>query len=64
MDEIEDANAHAQSTGAAYTWEAQYKRSWDMLQEDAEGTLNTALLQLMQQQQRKYEQHSGNLHDI
>lgn len=52
--EEEDLNHHAQETGAAYTWEAQYKRSWDMLQEDAEGTLNTALLQLMQQQQQRY----------
>lgn len=41
--------------GGQYSWEEQYKRSWDTVQEDEEGTLNTALMQLIQMQKRRSE---------
>jgi transcription initiation factor TFIIH subunit 2 len=36
-----------------YTWEEQYKRSWDVIQEDAEGSLATAALKLQDQLKRR-----------
>jgi transcription initiation factor TFIIH subunit 2 len=40
-------------TVSGYVWEAEYKRSWDILQEDEEGSLETIVTSLQQQQRRK-----------
>lgn len=36
-----------------YDWEQEYKRSWDVLQEDSEGRLESAVAQLQQQAKRR-----------
>ncbi|ORX51676.1 TFIIH basal transcription factor complex, subunit SSL1 [Hesseltinella vesiculosa] len=36
-----------------YSWEEEYKRSWDVLQEDAEGRLSSVVAQLQQQRKRR-----------
>ncbi|KAG1470869.1 hypothetical protein G6F56_002442 [Rhizopus delemar] len=36
-----------------YGWEEEYKRSWDILQEDAEGNLSSVVSQLQQQRKRR-----------
>lgn len=46
--------AHDDDTGkASYSWEEEYKRSWDVLQEDEEGRLSSVVAQLQQQRKRR-----------
>ena len=40
-------------TGQGYAWEASYKRSWDILQEDAHGSLASTISTLQQQLLKK-----------
>lgn len=47
----DDTNANAAEQN--YAWEEQYKRSWDIIQEDSSGTLTTTLLKLQQQLQKR-----------
>ncbi|KAI8388121.1 Ssl1-like-domain-containing protein [Radiomyces spectabilis] len=45
---------HDEETGkGGYSWEEEYKRSWDVLQEDAEGRLSSVVAQLQQQRKRR-----------
>lgn len=48
----EEEEGQAQEGGGGYAWEEEYKRSWDVLQEDEHGTLNTAIQVLQRQQQQ------------
>lgn len=41
-----------QRTGKGYAWEAEYKRSWDVLKEDQNGSLETSISHLKQKRQR------------
>ncbi|KAI8977409.1 Ssl1-like-domain-containing protein [Mycotypha africana] len=46
--------AHDEEPGnGGYAWEEEYKRSWDVLQEDAEGRLSSVVSQLQQQRKRR-----------
>jgi transcription initiation factor TFIIH subunit 2 len=42
----DDYEPHQQRQGQGYTWEAEYKRSWDVLQEDDDGSLRTSIQNL------------------
>ncbi|KAG5518498.1 hypothetical protein PMAC_002894 [Pneumocystis sp. 'macacae'] len=44
--------SHSDST-ISYTWEKEYHRSWDIVQEDQQGSLATTLLQMTQAGKRK-----------
>ncbi|KAG5461150.1 MAG: RNA polymerase TFIIH complex subunit Ssl1 [Olpidium bornovanus] len=45
--------AEAASAAPGYSWEEEYKRSWDVLQEDETGSLGSVVQNLLQQQKRK-----------
>ncbi|KAJ2880984.1 hypothetical protein IWW38_005865, partial [Coemansia aciculifera] len=36
-----------------YAWEEEYKRSWDVIQEDASGSIQSAVMGLNDQRSRK-----------
>jgi transcription initiation factor TFIIH subunit 2 len=50
--DIDDENQNtAQQTG--YAWEEEYKRSWDVLQEDEDGSLKRTVENLQHRMKRK-----------
>ncbi|KAI9315170.1 Ssl1-like-domain-containing protein [Dichotomocladium elegans] len=56
MDEeyIDVDGTQDEDTGkAGYAWEEEYKRSWDVLQEDEEGRLSSVVAQLQHQRKRR-----------
>lgn len=52
IDDTYDEQQDEAATGG-YSWEEEYKRSWDVLQEDAEGNLSSVVSQLQQQRKRR-----------
>jgi transcription initiation factor TFIIH subunit 2 len=52
IDDTYDEHQDDTNTGG-YAWEEEYKRSWDVLQEDAEGNLSSVVSQLQQQRKRR-----------
>ena len=42
-----------QSTDSAYAWEGEFQRSWDLVQEDEEGSLTGVVAGLVQSGKRK-----------
>ncbi|CAO3661069.1 unnamed protein product [Rhizopus microsporus] len=52
IDDTYDEQQGEAATGG-YSWEEEYKRSWDVLQEDAEGNLSSVVSQLQQQRKRR-----------
>ncbi|RCI06506.1 hypothetical protein CU098_007166 [Rhizopus stolonifer] len=52
IDDTYDEHQDDANTGG-YAWEEEYKRSWDILQEDAEGNLSSVVSQLQQQRKRR-----------
>lgn len=48
-----DAHAAAVEGEVGYAWEARYKRSWDEVQEDANGVLSTSAWRLQEQLKRR-----------
>ncbi|KAI9013111.1 Ssl1-like-domain-containing protein [Gaertneriomyces semiglobifer] len=44
-------------SGQGYTWEEEYKRSWDILQEDEQGSLQGIVSSIQQQQWKKRRLH-------
>lgn len=54
IDDDDDANHNLQGqSGAGYAWEEEYKRSWDVLKEDDQGSLQTLVNALQQQLKRR-----------
>ncbi|KAJ1653904.1 hypothetical protein IWQ61_006072, partial [Dispira simplex] len=56
IDDTGDPNAPAQdgdAAGGGYAWEEEYKRSWDIIQEDEQGSLASAVSSLQQQRKRR-----------
>ncbi|KAI9029717.1 Ssl1-like-domain-containing protein [Phycomyces nitens] len=53
VDDSYDANQDEDTGKAGYSWEEEYKRSWDVLQEDSEGRLSSAVAHLQQQRKRR-----------
>lgn len=51
VDDTYDPNQEEGKGG--YAWEEEYKRSWDVLQEDSEGRLSSVVSQLQQQRKRR-----------
>ncbi|PLW49183.1 hypothetical protein PCASD_03032 [Puccinia coronata f. sp. avenae] len=47
------ATAYASKDGAGYSWEEEYKRSWDVLREDESGSLESAVNQLIANKRRR-----------
>jgi transcription initiation factor TFIIH subunit 2 len=50
---MEDDDYNPQRTGEGYAWEEEYKRSWDILQEDEDGSIKHIVQQLQQTKKRK-----------
>jgi transcription initiation factor TFIIH subunit 2 len=50
--EAEEADVTARE-GGGYAWEEKYKRSWDLVQEDAYGSLQAVISSLQQQLLKK-----------
>ena len=42
------------ASGAGYLWEEAYKRSWDVLEEDADGSLSTVIAAINAAKRRRY----------
>jgi hypothetical protein len=61
-DEDYDPNRQVASTG--YAWEEEYKRSWDILQEDEDGSIKHIVQQLQQTRKRYFELNQGKLSKI
>lgn len=53
IDDTYDANQDDDAGTGGYAWEEEYKRSWDILQEDSEGRLSSVVSQLQQQRKRR-----------
>ncbi|CEP09348.1 hypothetical protein [Parasitella parasitica] len=53
VDDTYDANQDDDVGNGGYAWEEEYKRSWDILQEDSEGRLSSVVSQLQQQRKRR-----------
>lgn len=53
IDDTYDANQDDDAGNGGYAWEEEYKRSWDILQEDSEGRLSSVVSQLQQQRKRR-----------
>ncbi|KAF7728355.1 hypothetical protein EC973_006296 [Apophysomyces ossiformis] len=53
IDDTYDGNQDEDTGKAGYSWEEEYKRSWDVLQEDAEGRLSSVVAHLQQQRKRR-----------
>lgn len=53
VDDTYDANQDEDAGTGGYAWEEEYKRSWDILQEDSEGRLSSVVSQLQQQRKRR-----------
>ncbi|KAI8145246.1 Ssl1-like-domain-containing protein [Fennellomyces sp. T-0311] len=53
IDDTFDGNQDDDAGKAGYAWEEEYKRSWDVLQEDEEGRLSSVVAQLQQQRKRR-----------
>ncbi|RCH89525.1 hypothetical protein CU098_008603 [Rhizopus stolonifer] len=53
VDDTYDGNQDDDAGNGGYAWEEEYKRSWDILQEDAEGRLSSVVSQLQQQRKRR-----------
>lgn len=53
IDDTYDGNQDDDAGTGGYAWEEEYKRSWDILQEDAEGRLSSVVSQLQQQRKRR-----------
>ncbi|KAI8089180.1 Ssl1-like-domain-containing protein [Halteromyces radiatus] len=53
IDDTLDTNQDEERGKGGYAWEEEYKRSWDVLQEDAEGRLSSVVAQLQQQRKRR-----------
>ncbi|KAG2222251.1 hypothetical protein INT45_010664 [Circinella minor] len=52
--DIDDTfNQDDDAGNGGYAWEEEYKRSWDVLQEDEEGRLSSVVAQLQQQRKRR-----------
>ncbi|KAA1081293.1 hypothetical protein PGT21_033248 [Puccinia graminis f. sp. tritici] len=47
------ATAYASKDGEGYSWEEEYKRSWDALREDESGSLESAVNQLIANKRRR-----------
>lgn len=47
------ATAYASKDGEGYSWEEEYKRSWDVLREDESGSLESAVNQLIANKRRR-----------
>ncbi|KAI9105872.1 Ssl1-like-domain-containing protein [Phlyctochytrium arcticum] len=52
---IDDDEGHGLlgASGEGYSWEEEYKRSWDILQEDEQGSLNSVVANIQQQLKRR-----------
>lgn len=62
IDDTFDGNQDEDAGKGGYSWEEEYKRSWDVLQEDEEGRLSSVVAQLQQQRKRRrYVNHVGNI---
>lgn len=48
-----DITGDDEDTNKNYAWEEEYKRSWDILQEDDDGTLDRLVNSLKHQRKRK-----------
>jgi len=48
-----DDEAQAEQQQPAYAWEEEYKRSWDVLQEDEDGSLRRIVEDLQNRMKRK-----------
>ncbi|KAG2173579.1 hypothetical protein INT43_004997 [Umbelopsis isabellina] len=53
IDDAIDTHENEDAQGGGYSWEEEYKRSWDVLQEDSEGRLSSVVAQLQQQMKRR-----------
>lgn len=53
IDDTFDGNQDDDAGKGGYSWEEEYKRSWDVLQEDEEGRLSSVVAQLQQQRKRR-----------
>lgn len=53
IDDTYDGNHDDDAGNGGYAWEEEYKRSWDVLQEDAEGRLSSVVSQLQKQRKRR-----------
>ncbi|KAJ8652055.1 hypothetical protein O0I10_012329 [Lichtheimia ornata] len=53
IDDTFDGNQDEDAGKGGYSWEEEYKRSWDVLQEDEEGRLSSVVAQLQQQRKRR-----------
>lgn len=51
--DIDDTYDGNNDGNEGYAWEEEYKRSWDILQEDSEGRLSSVVSQLQQQRKRR-----------
>ncbi|KAJ3054431.1 hypothetical protein HK097_001836 [Rhizophlyctis rosea] len=49
----DDGNQLRGASGQGYSWEEEYKRSWDVLQEDEQGSLQGAVASIQQQLKRR-----------
>lgn len=55
MQEDEGGDRDGAMDSGGYAWEEQYKRSWDVIQEDAHGLLSTGTLRMQELlKRRKY----------
>jgi hypothetical protein len=55
VDELHDKDdSSALKSGAGYLWEEAYKRSWDVLEEDADGTLSSVIASLNALKRRRF----------
>ncbi|CAO3672205.1 unnamed protein product [Umbelopsis ramanniana] len=53
IDDAIDTHENEDAQQGGYSWEEEYKRSWDVLQEDAEGRLSSVVAHLQQQMKRR-----------
>jgi hypothetical protein len=54
LDEDDPSEALRGKSGKGYLWEESYKRSWDVLEEDEDGSLSTVVQGLAMQKRRRY----------
>ncbi|KAJ3102192.1 hypothetical protein HDU96_009720 [Phlyctochytrium bullatum] len=53
LDDDDGTEAHRGKSGKGYLWEEEYKRSWDVLQEDEKGSLEGVVASIVMQKRRR-----------
>jgi len=52
-DEMDVQRMPQQTEGGGYAWEEQYKRSWDVIQEDASGQISMTAMRMQELLKRR-----------